>query len=153
MLLMQAVPVYGGTYTEDGSANALVTADVSSSYSVMLPAVIALSDPDHDNNYTGTYKIGARGNINVEKKVICQPASSTFIMTGNNGDNITATVSQSHTSWVNRTPASGQKLITHVEDSGPYEDYSTIEGNVSALIVSAGTYSGNMEFTFSLADI
>ena len=36
LLTASAVPVFAGTYTEDGTASALVTAEVISSYSIVL---------------------------------------------------------------------------------------------------------------------
>ena len=154
LTLITACPAFAGTYTSDGTANALVTAEVNSSYTILLPATIALTDPDNDNTYTGDYTIGAKGNINIAKKVACAPTSNTFTMTGNNSTSVTATVTQSLTAWVNNaSPSAGNKNINLVNDSGAYENYSTITGSISAPITNAGTYQGNMEFTFGLADI
>lgn len=154
LLTASAVPVFAGTYTEDGTASALVTAEVISSYSIVLPAAITLTDPDEDGTYTGAYTIGAKGNINVAKKLACAPTTPTFTMTGNNGTNVMASVSQTIRAWVNsNSPASGQKSINDTESGGTFDNYSTVEGAVSAPISHAGTYSGNMEFTFGLTDL
>ena len=154
MTMMSVSMVFAGTYDTDGTANALVTAEVGSSYSIVLPATINLTDPDSDDVYTGDYEIGAQGNLNVAKKIACAPTSSTFTMTGNNHQSVTATVTQSKVEWVNITsPASNQKEITLVRDSGELKDYSVITGSISATIRHAGAYSGNMEFTFGLEDL
>lgn len=152
-LICRVVPAFAGTYTEDGTAQTEVTAELSSSYSVIVPAAISLSDPDKDSVYTADYTVGAKGNINVLKKVTITPTAGTFTMTGNNGKSVTASVTQNITEWVNTTPGSGQKKITDVEASGTYQDYSITTGSVSATITLAGSYSGNIDFSFALGDI
>lgn len=152
-LLNMVAPAFAGTFTEDGSTQTLVTAELTSSYSVIVPASIALSDPDKDTVYTADYTLGAKGNINVLKKVTIAPTASSFTMTGNNGQNVTASVTQDVTEWVNKTPGAGQKKITDVETSGTYEDYAITTGSISATITLAGSYSGNVEFTFALGDL
>ena len=152
MTVSAAFPAHAATYTEDGSATALVTAELESTYQVMLPAVISLTDPDADKSYTGTYKIGAKGNFTDAKKIVCAPTSNSFSMTGA-GHTVTASVTQSVTEWVNSSPGAGQKAITVVDASGDYAGYSPVEGSISATIEYAGSYSGNLEFTFSMEDV
>lgn len=153
LIICTTCPVYATTYTDDGTATTLVTAEIPSSFSIVLPATVSLTDPDEDSEYTGSYTIGARGNLNITKKIVCSPTADTFTMTGNGGGNVTASIEQNDYEWVNASPGQHQKRITDTESSGTYSGFSTISGDISATITDAGVYSGNMEFTFYLTDI
>lgn len=145
-------PVFADTFSEDGVANTLVTAELTSSYSVIVPASIALSDPDKDGTYTATYTIGAKGNISILKKVSCKPTGSTFTLTNENSVSVTGSVNQTVNEWVKKDAAANQKMISDVETGGTYDGYSIVTGDLSADIVQAGSYTGNLEFTFMLDD-
>ena len=146
--ILCAVSVAADTYTSDGTAEALVTATLPSTYMVMVPATITLTDPDSDTVYTGSYTIGAKGNITGDEKIVCQPTAGSFTMTSADSTSVTATVTQAKTEWVYGTPTSTQKRLSDAETTGAYSGYAVIDGSISATITHSGTYTGNVEFTF-----
>ena len=150
-VLFASIPAYaanGSTQTAntDGSLNCAVSAVVSSTYSVSLPATLTLSYNDSTHKYENTYTVGAKGNIRANQYVSIVPDNS-FIMTGSVvGATATATVTQSVTQWSGTTPTVGQLAIGTT-------GYTETTGSVEVELTQADNYSGSFTFTYSLSTI
>ena len=147
-MLLAGIPAYAEnatsqTATTDGSLNCTVSAVVSSTYSVSLPATLTLSYNDGTGKYENTYTVGAKGNILPTQYVSIVPAES-FIMTGSTvGATATAAITQAITQWSGTTPGAGQIAIGT-------SDYTTSTGTVAVTLSRADNYSGTFAFTYRL---
>lgn len=143
LAVTMCTPVLADTYTSDGSGTCLVTAELTSTYTITCPATLNLTDADSDGTYTGTYTVGAKGNIAGNDYVVITP-SETFNMTGTTTNAVAAaTVSQNVTEWVKSSPGENQIVIGST-------DFSNTTGNVSVALEQADAYEGNLTFNFSL---
>ncbi len=149
MFVSSAIPSLAANDTSqvsntDGNLSCAVSAIVQSSYSVSLPATLTLVYDATSQLYKNAYTVGAKGTISGNQYVSIVPDAS-FTMTGQNGGaTATASVTQSVTKWVNRTPGSGEMAITAVS-------YAESTGNISVdLPKQVDNYSGTFTFTYSL---
>ncbi|HAG69823.1 MAG TPA: hypothetical protein DCL38_07610 [Lachnospiraceae bacterium] len=142
-----AIPVHAdnNNYSEDGTASCVVTATLQSTYTVSLPAALALSYDSEDERYEGSFSYGVKGNIAMDKKVsVTAPAS--FDLTGAaSGDAVTAAITLPFTAWSNDEESSTNALISA-------SAFNLKTGSVSADITQADAYSGNFSFTFGMED-
>lgn len=147
LLAGHAVSVFAenGTYTEDGTANCVVTATLQSTYTVSLPAALALAYDSEDERYEGSFSYGVKGNIAMDKKVsVTAPAS--FSLTGAaSGDSVSAALSLPFTAWSNDAESGANALISP-------SSFNLKTGTVTADITQADSYSGNFSFTFGMED-
>lgn len=143
---LSSIPVMAAEYSEDGSANCTVTAEIGSSYQVSVPATLALAFDADDDAFKGTYQVGAKGNIAGNKKVVVAPANSTITMTGKTtNETADATVTQTVTEFVLTAPTTGQAQIGTT-------DYAYTNGSVEVSLDKADQYEGTITFNFSLAN-
>lgn len=146
MMLMTSMPVQAAettnTYTAaDASGSILVTATVSSTYTVTLPATLAL-ELKSDNTYEGEYTVGVKANLTDGEAVTVTP-NATVTLTNNNGGGTTdGTVTQTVNTW-KLTPESANEIASD------YTQSIETTGKVSATLTKAGSYSGNLNFTFA----
>ncbi len=145
ILAGSAMPVLAenGTYSEDGTASCVVTATLQSTYTVSLPAALALSYDTSDERYEGSFSYGVKGNIAMDKKVsVTAPAS--FNLTGAaSGDTVSASLSLPFTEWSNDAESGVNTLISPT-------NFNLKTGTVTADITQADSYSGNFSFTFGM---
>ena len=147
-LTTQIITVSAEEYSSDGTATCQVSATVSSSYSVKLPATLELSYNSTSGKYEGTYKVSAKGNITPDKSVQISPTANSFTLTGSKtGETASAAVSQTVTEWIHESKSEGTGKI-HIGTN----EYAETSGSVSASLSEADTYTGEFTFTFSLAD-
>ena len=140
-----AVLADNSTYTEDGAASCVVTATLQSTYTVSLPAALALSYDTGEEVYKGSFSYGVKGNIAMDKKIsISAPAS--FNLTGTaSGDTVSAAVSLPFKEWSNDAEEDENAQINATS-------FVLKTGTVTADITQADSYSGNFSFTFGMAD-
>lgn len=134
-------------FTSDGTATMEINAEVTNSWTVQMPAILVLTKKGAGSyTYEGTYNVGAKGVISNSKKVTITP-TSTFTMTGTNTNNeVTATVTQPKTNFMNTI----SDASTDVQIGST--DFATTEGKVSVDFNKVDDYTGNVGFTFALAD-
>jgi hypothetical protein len=135
---------YNDTTSRTGTTTVTVT--VTSTYSVSIPATLELStNSDVTDGYKGTYSVGAKGNIAANKYVTITPAS-TFTMTGQNNDQLTASASTSQavTKWTGYSTADTDSTAIGTSD------YVTKDGTVTVVLPYADDYKGSLQFTFQL---
>ena len=142
-----AVPVRADndTYTEDGSASCTVTATLQSTYTVSLPAALALSYDSSEEVYKGSFSYGVKGNIAMDKKIAIS-APTSFNLTGAaSSDTVAATLSLPFKEWSNDAESGENAQIS-------VSSFVLKTGTVTANITQADSYSGNFSFTFGMQD-
>lgn len=129
------------TYNNVTSGSILVTAEVGSTYSITLPATLALSKNEETGKYEGEYAVGVKANLTGNEAVTITP-NSTVALTNEGGDSVDGAVLQSVNTW--RLTASLENEIT-----SDYTQFVETTGKVSADLQKSGTYSGSLNFTFA----
>lgn len=126
-----------------------VTADVTSTYSVQIPATLELTAEGSGSNiFSGTYTVGAKGYILDSQYVEISPADS-FSMTGDTfGLDSSAAVTQSVTKWVNDTAGKGEEYMVLGGDS-----VTTTTGSVSVTLKKPDTYTVTLTFAYGLRNL
>ena len=146
---ISCLPVYAQEYTADGTGECRVTATVSSSYSVQVPAALELHYSSASGKYEAGYTASAKGNILPSQIVTVRPTSDSFTLTGAlTGETCQAAVTQEAVGWVHagrQDAGTGNLKISDAE-------YTETQGKVSAQIAKADTYTGEFTFAFSLGD-
>ncbi len=146
MVMTSALPVMAAEYSADGNQSVTVTAELGSTYTVSVPTAVSLTYNSVQDKYTGTYTVGAKGNIATNKKVVIAPHANSFNLTGTSSSTVVAaSVSQTKTDFVAGTPAANELAIGTT-------DFTTTTGSIVAPITVADSYSGNMQIDFSLQD-
>ena len=165
------------TYTSDGSANVPITATVSSSYTVVLPSTTqSLSDDDNDGTYTGTIHYDAYGKINSDKALVILAGDAEygigtvtamfreagyaltrdyavpFHMTGSSGGQtvngmVKHTILRFLAGSASPVGMMDTNIVATKTEPAPYEVSMSIE------IPYTDTFTGNMPFSFGLADM
>ena len=136
--------------TNEHSVGITVSATISSSFYVSIPADFALAYQSTPKNYNETdysyyneYTVGVKGNIAEDKIVTVQPSSLTLTDSADGGNTVTVTVVQDKTTWSRSDLTDGSTIKT---------EYTNTTGKAYANITRAGSYSGTLTFSFSLAD-
>ncbi len=146
LILGTSLPVQAATYANGDTAGSItVTANVESSYSISLPATLALT-LQADGTYSNTYTVGVKANINNNEYVTVTPAAS-FTMTGTTdaGHTSTAAVTQAIQTWRNSvSDAETQSTVV----GNAYTDQT---GTITASFTAIDSYSGTLNFTFAKA--
>ncbi len=159
---------YGGTFTSDpsgagtSSGTTKVTATISSTYHVVVPATIALTMENAATNlYAGTSNIGCYGNIAADKKVHVAfsgtdaagntEVANTFAMT-NGTENVDASVIAGFKpDFVKAVNAGNEATSTAIGADASHVANSPF--TVNATLQSAGAYTGTLTVAFELTDI
>ena len=144
-LLLTSVPCYATEYTNGATSGSIaVTAVVSSTYSITLPASLTLELSDAETStYSNNYTVGVKANLLDNENITVTPAS-TFAMTApNQNDTATASVSQPITMWRNDVTDASTQI------AASYTDYVNTTGSISVVLTGAGNYSGLATFTFA----
>ena len=143
LVVFAADNTYG---TGDSSGTISVTADVVSSYSITLPASVAL-ELQNDGTYSKNYTVGVKANIQNSETVKVTPTPKFDVFETNHGDNVqtSGSVTQTATAWRN-SPSEGQlqaRATEYVTTTGTITiDLNNIEG--------FGHYYGTATFTFGI---
>ncbi len=132
LVVTNCIPVLAETQTME------VTANMDSTYTVSIDATLALTDPDEDKTYTGTYTVSASGNISGDKYVSIVPESSFTMVGRTTSTTATASVAQATTNW-RRSAGAGAVIMG-----------TQVNGTVSVPLEEADAYSGNLVFTYGL---
>ena len=141
-VLMASVPCYAETYNNAASGSIAVTAVVSSTYSITLPASLTL-ELTEGNTYAKDYTVGVMANLQDNEKITVIP-DATFEMTSTNPDSSAeATVTQPITVWKNIVTDNATQIGAN------RTQYVNTTGTISVDLVNAGSYSGSAEFTFA----
>ncbi len=171
---------YGGSYSggasDSSSGQVLVKAEIESSYSVTVPAVLTLNDegnsPDvtaFDNVFSGSGNIGCYGNITTSKKVLVS-VNKTFNMVNKDGADVIDTVATAvaFVNGVDRTVssdtfsdisfvklASGGSLAASGEVEIGVDSSHAATATMTAVtgtLAKAGAYNGTITVDFQLTD-
>ena len=140
---------YASSHTYDQTATSgsiAIPATVASTYTITLPATLSLAKTS-GSTYEGTYTVKVKANLDKKTYVKVIPAS-TFTLTCDSGvaaENATASVTQTVKEW---RKTAGTNILASNKDA----DVSTT-GKVSVNLPYAGSYSGNLTFTFSSGNI
>lgn len=144
LLVGTALPVQAATYANgDTSGSITVTANVTSSYSITLPATLELILQD-DGSWANDYTVGVKANITGAESVTVTP-DATFEMIGATdsvNNRATAGVTQEKTVWKN-TPSAANEIAVNGSD------YSNTTGRVSVNFPAIDSYTGTLNFTFA----
>lgn len=148
LMNMTQVRADDNVFTADGSSSMTVDADVTSAWTVKIPAVLALSQSKSGSyTYTGEYEVAAKGVISNTKAVTIVPVPEfTMTLTDDGSTIATASVTQTKTKFVNTVSDTNTQVAITAND------YATTTGTVSVDFRKVGTYTGNAGFTFSLQD-
>lgn len=147
--MISGLPVCAQEYTADGTGECKVTATVSSSYSVQVPAVLELQYNSDSGKYEAGYKVSVKGNILPSQSVTVQPTAEGFTLTGTlTGETSQAAITQETTEWIHASKLSGTTGKLQISDA----EYTEAEGKVTAELAKADTYTGEFTFAFALGD-
>lgn len=147
--IISCLPVCAQEYTADGTGECKVTATVSSSYSVQVPAILELQYNSGSGEYETGYTVSVKGNILPSQSVTVQPTADSFTLTGTlTGETSQAVIAQEATEWIHASKASGSTGKLQISDA----EYTEAEGKVSAELAKADTYTGEFTFAFALGD-
>lgn len=154
MALIGAAGMAAGILGADMTAFAdtrgmIVTANVTSTYSVQIPASLELTAESAGSNiFSGTYTGGAKGYILESQCVEISPADS-FAMTGDkDGLGADALVTQTVTKWVNSLEGKTDDCMVIGGDS-----VATTTGTVSVTLKNPDSYTGTLTFAYGLKDL
>ena len=168
-LLTAAMLLHGGMsaaaqeYETDGTAECRISCQITSTYTVSIPAEVELAYTADTGTASGTYQVGVKGELLLTQMVQVEPTYlNTKLAKGTGGsfhygwlvgeDTGTAlfvTVNQEKTKW---HPGG----TTPLSDGGEYieisaTDYVYANGSVTTEEIAAvDTYSGTLVFTFGL---
>ena len=137
-------------YASDGDHNMEVSAEVTSHYTVQLPATLELSQSGNDlMHYAGDFTVGARGAISKNQIININCANTSFAMTGSNGSTADATYGFTDNASTAKFKASSGEATdaTALSNEGVFV---TANGKVEVTFPAADTYTGTASFTFSL---
>ena len=134
-----------------GTGSMTVTAEVTSTFSITLPATLALTYSAGDGyNYKGDYNVGVRANLLDDEMVTVIPTDTDagtegvqFTMSDGGSNSAQANVSQPITKWMN-TPVDAT-----TEKAADYTSYQYAPGTITVLLSQQGSYSGELGFTFA----
>ena len=147
--IISCLPVCAQEYTVDGTGECKVSATVSSSYSVQVPAVLELQYDSVSGKYEAAYTVSAKGNILPSQSVTVRPTGASFTLTGTlTGETSQAAITQEITEWIHTTKMAGSTGKLQIGDA----EYTEAEGKVSAELARADTYTGEFTFAFALGD-
>ncbi len=148
MSVTSVLPAFAAdqVFTEDGTAQITATAEITSSYKVKLPALVALAkdttEGTEKNSYKMDYTVGAAGNIDSDKFVNVEPDITDFVLKDASGRRpVTPELTTEKVSW------SAEDLDAVDEDT--FVDSTSA---VSAVIPKAGKYSGTIVYNFTLSE-
>ena len=130
----------------DGSSTCTVNANISASFSVSLPATLALAYNDSNGKYENTFTVGVKGVISDSQYVSVVPDSSFVLSNTGHTSSRTASVTQSVTKWNNNATAADEIAISNA-------NYVTTTGKVSVELPSLpDDYTGSFTFTYSIVN-
>lgn len=126
-----------------------VTANVTSTYSVQIPASLELTaESAGSNTFRGTYIVGAKGYILNSQYVEISPADSFNMVADHVVGEGMAEVTQSVTKWVNSTEGKGEEYMMIGGDI-----MATTTGSVSVILKAPDSYTGTLTFVYGLKDL
>ena len=126
-----------------------VTANVTSTYSVQIPAALTLTaEGAGSNTFSGTYTVGARGYILNSQYVEISPADEFNMVADHVAGEGMATVTQEVTRWTNSVAGLGDEYMVIGGDT-----VTTTEGSVSVVLKAPDSYTGTLTFAYGLRDL
>lgn len=171
VLLTAAVLLQGGMaaaaqeYTSEGTAECRISCQVSSSYTVSIPATVGLTYSADTGTASGSFQVGVKGDLLLNQMVQVEPTSLTGeLASGTNGDYYRGTLKGEKTGAVLSVTVNQEKSrwypggTTPLFDMGEYVEISASEyvyagGTVTTgEVAAADTYTGTLVFTFGLED-
>ncbi len=145
MFSLTGLSAYAEDYTAGTTEGEVtVTATVNSSWTVVLPPMLELTETNGDGyNYACTYRCGVKANLESTEMVMIVPRSN-FEMKNRNNASIKAiaTVTQAKGKWVTNPTASDEIAVS-------WNDTSYTEGKITVNLTEAGSYTGAVSFTFA----
>lgn len=148
-LLCAAQPVFAGDITTSGgTANATVTYSVSSSWSVTVPATIAIG-----GTKKATFDIASTGNISGAAAVTVTISSGTLSLTSSASDSISAKISATDggaaiTTLATFDNANSASNTSNTPATGKtYDQETTLYIEITDTTIPAGSYTGTLTFT------
>ena len=170
-LLITALLLQGGMtaaaqeYTTEGTAECQISCQVTSTYTVSIPATVGLTYTSDTGKAVGNYQVGVKGDLLLNQMVEVEPSmltqnlvkglEGTYLQGSIKGEKtntaLAMTVTQVKSRWY---PGGTTPLYT----MGEYVEISSSEfvyaaGTVSSDPVQvADTYAGTLVFTFGLKD-
>ena len=143
MMISNIVPAFAAdvTYTKDDTGATIpITCEVSSGYTVSLPALVNLEKVSGiaGVSHSKDFKVGVKGNIASNQSVIVEPTATSFTMKdSSNVRSVTLNVEQADNEWSATELDMGSASVEK-------------DATASTDITLAGSYSGNMEYKFYL---
>lgn len=165
LLLQGGMTAAAQEYTTEGTAECRISCQVSSSYTVSIPATVGLTYSADAGTATGSFQVGVKGDLLLNQMVQVEPTHLTNELTkGTNGDFYQGTIAGEKTGTVLSVTVNMEKSRWYPGgtipsfDMGEYVEISATEyvyaaGTVTTREVKAAdTYSGTLVFTFGLED-
>lgn len=135
-------PDTDNTYSNNETEGSiLVTAEVGSTYTISLPATLALSYNETSGKYEGDYTVSVKANLTEGESVSVTPTTS-FTLSETGGGSEEGSVTQTVNTWKLNASAAN-------EIASDYQNFVETKGKVSANLTKAGTYNGTLDFTFA----
>lgn len=130
----------------DGNSSVEVTAELGSTYYVVLPNKIHLQHGEGDN-WSANYKVKGKGNILDSQYIEIKPSAGTFKMTGTDtSKEITVTTTQTITTMRNQAKKTGSDaLLVSASD-----EYTELSGKMDTTIRFSDRYTGTTSFDYGL---
>lgn len=120
------------SYTEAGTGHSTVTYTQESTFTVTIPKNIAL-----ESSKEATYEVSVAGDIQGNQEVKVTPATSFTLSDSHGKTDVTATVTQSKTSFAS----------DEIKDSA---NPAKTTGTISAQNLTSGDWSGQLNFTVGI---
>lgn len=164
-LLSGSIPVSAQEYTTEGTAECEISCQVTSSYTVTIPAVVSLVYSSDTGTVKGTYQVGVKGDLLLNQMVQVEPIRLTNelgrglngdyhygSLTGENtGKTLAITVNQNQIRWIPQGTVPATQADTCMEISSA--DYGYAEGTLtSEELEAADCYKGTLVFAFGLEE-
>lgn len=144
-ILGSVMSVSASDYTDASSGSMTVTANVTSTYTVRLPATLELTRDPEDGKYKADYTVAVRGQLAATNRIEVTPTPSFEMTDGNHSVN--ATVTQVVTAWEHDQNRVDQNPTSHVLISPT--SYVETTGHIETSFEHLGSYSGTVVFTIT----
>lgn len=142
LVLAMPLTAFAQDFTDAGSGSVTVTANVTSTYTVRLPATIELTRDAETGKYKADYTVGVRGQLAATNRIEVTPTPSVELTDGSH--TVNAAVTQTVIAWEHDQSRVNENPTTHVLIS-PTEFIET-SGHIETVFEHLGSYSGTLNF-------
>lgn len=165
VLLQCGMAAAAQEYTTEGTAECRISCQVSSTYTVSIPAAVGLAYSADEGTASGSYRVGVKGELLLNQMVRVEPAClGGDLAEGTGGDfhrgklrgentgrELPVTVNQGKTRWYPRGTTPLFSMGEYIEISPT--DFVYADGTVTTGVVDvADTYTDTLVFVFGVEE-